>query len=65
MKFIRTEQLGLVIFENHIEHASMAADLIHKSLPKPATERTVDTTIKKLSVTIGETLPKNLKIEDF
>jgi len=42
-----------------------AADMIHKSLPKPATEKTIDTTIKKLSVTIGQTLPKNLKIEDF
>jgi len=42
-----------------------AADLLHKSMPKPATERVVDTTIKKLTVSIGGKLPDDFEPEDF
>jgi len=42
-----------------------AADMIHKSMPKPATERVVDSTVKKLTVTIGGSLPDGYKPGDF
>lgn len=42
-----------------------AADMIHKSLPKPATERVTESTVKKLIVNVGGKLPEGYKAGDF
>jgi len=42
-----------------------AADMIIKMMPKPATERVTESTVKTLKVSIGGTLPDQYSPEDF